>query len=89
MHGRRHPVDRHGRPVDIVSLPVNGQPVLVDMDQLMLSTRRCVLSTWSHPVEMQIMPVDRHCPVDMSIIPVDRMRPVNTTVACKQAKTSC
>ena len=32
VHGRRHPVDRQGRPVDIVSLPVNGQPVLVDMD---------------------------------------------------------
>ena len=32
VHGRRHSVDRQGRPVDIVSLPVNGQPVLVDMD---------------------------------------------------------
>ena len=32
VHGRRHPVDRQGRPVDIVLLPVNGQSVLVDMD---------------------------------------------------------
>ena len=31
VHGRRHPVDRQGRPVDIELLPVNGQSVLVDM----------------------------------------------------------
>ena len=31
MHGRRCPVDRQGRPVDIGILPVNGQSVLVDM----------------------------------------------------------
>ena len=32
VHGRRHPVDRQGRPVDIGILPVNGQPEHVDMD---------------------------------------------------------
>ena len=32
VHGRRHPVNRQGRPVDIEILPVNGQFVLVDMN---------------------------------------------------------
>ena len=32
MHGRRCPVDRQGRPVDIGILPVNGQPEHVDID---------------------------------------------------------
>ena len=32
VHGRRHPVVRQGRPVDIVLLQVNGKSVLVHMD---------------------------------------------------------
>ena len=32
MHGRRHPVDRQGRPADIEILPVNGKSVFVDMN---------------------------------------------------------
>ena len=102
VHGRRHPVDRQGRPVDIEILPVNGQSVLVDI--LILSTRWCVLSTRSnrvemrHPVDRQRRPVDiefllvdgQSVLVDMSMDHVNKeMCPVNTESSCRDETNAC
>ena len=77
--------------VDIVSLPVNGQPVLVDMDIDAVNKKVCPVN-----MESSCRDANNACRQALScghanspIIPVDRMRPVNTTVACKQARTSC
>ena len=105
VHGRRHPVDRQGRPVDIGILPVNGQPEHVDMDIDPVNKEVCpvnmescgIQAEWEcpqaisiclHVLDMPIIPVYRRCTVCEHTFPQGQSF-LNTTVACKQAKTSC
>ena len=88
-----HPVDRQGCPVDIGILPVNGQPEHVDMDIDPVNKEVCPVNMESCRMQaewecQQAISICLHV-LDMPIIPVYRAPPVNTTVACKQAKTSC
>ena len=57
-----------------------------------MSIRRCALSTWSHHVEMKILPVNgQFVLVDMSIDPVIKgVSPVNKDVCpVNMVKTPC
>ena len=77
VHGRRHPVDRQRRPVDMELLPVNGQSVLVDMSIDPVNKEVC-------PVNMESCGIQAEWECQRGISICLHVRPdVDTDFACE------
>ena len=86
VHGRRHPVDRQGRPVDIGILPVNGQPEHVDMDIDPVNKEVCPVNMESCGIQaewecQQAISICLHVrsDVDTGILPVSMILCLSTS----------